>query len=98
VRDALVRLQLAVRAQRPSRAAIHTRVLRGDTAAELSRVVSSIGADLLIVGVPRRGLVARALFGSTAARLLKVVDVPLLAIPGVDQASGRAERVARRAA
>ena len=89
VRDARRRLQLAVPAQRQSRAAIHTRVLRGDTAAEISRVVSSIGADLLIVGVPRRGVVARALFGTTAARLLKVIDVPLLAIPGVGQTSGR---------
>ena len=64
VRDARRGLQLAVPAQRESRAAIHTRVLRGDTSTEISRVVSSIGADLLIVGVPRRGLVARALFGT----------------------------------
>jgi nucleotide-binding universal stress UspA family protein len=83
VSDARRRLQLAVPAPRRSRAAIHTRVLRGDTAAEVSRLVSSIGADLLIVGVPRRGVVARALFGTTAARLLKVVDIPLLAIPRV---------------
>ena len=98
VRDARQRLQLAVPAQRQSRAAIHTRVLRGDTAAEISRVVSSIGADLLIVGAPRRGVVARALFGTTAARLLKVIDVPLLAIPGVGQTSGREESVSLPAA
>ncbi len=93
VRDARRGLQLAVPARRESRAAIHTRVLRGDTSTELKRVVSSIGADLLIVGVPRRGLVARALFGSTAARLLKVTDVPLLAVPGVGQPAGRQESV-----
>jgi nucleotide-binding universal stress UspA family protein len=98
VRDARRRLQLAVPSQRQSRAAIHTRVLRGDTAAEISRVVSSIGADLLIVGVPRRGVVARTLLGSTAARLLKVIDVPLLAIPGVGQTSDRVESVSRPAA
>lgn len=98
VRDARQRLQLAVPAQRQSRAAIHTRVLRGDTAAEISRVVSSIGADLLIVGAPRRGAVARALFGTTAARLLKVIDVPLLAIPGVGQTSGREANVSLPAA
>ena len=98
VRDARQRLQLAVPAQRQSRADIHTRVLRGDTAAEISRVVSSIGADLLIVGAPRRGVVARALFGTTAARLLKVIGVPLLAIPGVGQTSGREESVSLPAA
>ena len=98
VRDARRRLKLAVPAQRQSRAAIHTRVLRGETAAEISRVVSSIGADLLIVGVPRRGAVARALLGTTAARLLKVIDIPLLAIPGVGQTSGREENVSLPAA
>jgi nucleotide-binding universal stress UspA family protein len=98
VRDAVVRLQLAVPAQRPSRAAIHTRVLRGDTAAEISRAVSSIGADLLIVGVPTRGLLARTLFGTTAARLLKVIDVPMLAIPAVLETGRRKERVSLAAA
>jgi nucleotide-binding universal stress UspA family protein len=93
VRDARRGLQLAVPAPRQSRAAIHTRVLRGDTSTELARGVSSIGADLLIVGVPRRGLVARALFGSTAARLLRVIDVPLLAVPAVGQRGGRWETV-----
>jgi nucleotide-binding universal stress UspA family protein len=98
VRDARRRLQLAVPAQRPSRAAIHTRVLRDDRAADINRVVKSLGADLLIVGVPRRGVVARALFGTTATRLLKAIDIPLLAVPGVGQSTGREEDVSRPAA
>jgi nucleotide-binding universal stress UspA family protein len=93
VRDARRGLQLAVPARPPSRAAIHTRVLRGDTSTELGRGVGSIGADLLVVGIPRRGLVARALFGSTAARLSKVIDIPLLAVPLSGQRDDRRERV-----
>jgi nucleotide-binding universal stress UspA family protein len=56
-------------------------VLRGDIAAELTRAVDSVGADLLVVGVPTARAVSRALFGTTAARLLRVVDVPMLAVP-----------------
>jgi nucleotide-binding universal stress UspA family protein len=93
VRDVRRRLQLAVPVPRNARATIHTRVLRGDTATELSRVVGSIGADLLIVGVPPRGIVGRTLVGSTAARLLKTIDIPLLAVPHRGRKDGRDESV-----
>jgi nucleotide-binding universal stress UspA family protein len=83
VRDARRRLQLAVAATRPTRAVIHTRILRGDTTTEISRVVDGIEADLLIVGATSRGIVSRTLFGTTAARLLKATRVPLLAVPDV---------------
>jgi nucleotide-binding universal stress UspA family protein len=99
VRDARHALQLAVPAERRAPAAVHTRVVRGDAATELPGVLETIGADLLVVGVPRRGMVANALFGSTAVRLLKGIDVPLLAIPDVEgrQARGKTD-VLRRAA
>ena len=77
MRDARRRLQLAVPVKRHTPAAIHARVLLGDTATEISRVVDSIGADLLVVGVPKRGVVSRAVFGTTAARLLRVSRVPM---------------------
>lgn len=96
VRDARRALQLAVPATRPSTPAIHTRVLRGDTTTELSRVARTIGADLLVVGVPRRGKVANALFGTTAARLLKVTEIPVLAVPAASRRSGREQDVPRR--
>lgn len=97
VQDARRRLQLGAPSLRRSRAAIDTRVLRGETAAEIGRVAGRIGADVLIVGAPRRGMVARALFGTTAGRLLKAIDIPLLAVPGAGQRS-REEDVARPAA
>jgi len=81
LRDAQRRLQLAVPVKRHSPATIHARVLLGDTTNEISRVVESIGADLLLVGVPQRGDVSRALFGTTPARLLRVSRVPILAVP-----------------
>ena len=44
---------------------------------------------------PARGIVARALFGTTAARLLRAIDVPVLAIPGIGKRIGREENVSR---
>jgi len=83
VGDARRRLQLAVPVERTTAATIHTRVLVGDRASEISRAVASLGADLLIVGVSDRGVVSRALFGTTAARLLRATPVPLMAVPAV---------------
>jgi nucleotide-binding universal stress UspA family protein len=91
LRDARRRLQLAVPVERHTPAAIHTRVLLGETSTEISRVVESIDADLLVVGVPKRGVVARALFGSTAARLLRTSRVPVLAVPEAGTASALQE-------
>ncbi len=87
MRDAQRRLQLTIPAVRNTPAAIDVRVLLGQTATQISRVVDNIGADLLVVGVPKRGVVGRAVFGSTAARLLRVSRVPMLAVPEVGTTS-----------
>jgi nucleotide-binding universal stress UspA family protein len=92
MRDAQRRLQLAIPVKRQTSAAIDARVLLGNTTTEISRTVNSIGADLLVVSVPKRGVISRALFGTTAARLLREVRIPMLAVPdvgktGTDQGS-----------
>ena len=51
LREARRRLRRAIPADRPTRAAIHTRALVGETTTEISRVVDDIGADLLVVSV-----------------------------------------------
>jgi CPA2 family monovalent cation:H+ antiporter-2 len=91
IEDARRRLQRVVPVKRHSAAAIHTRVLVGDTTTEISGVVDSIGADLLVVGVPKRGVVSRALFGTTAARLLRASSGPMLAVPEVAAATAHEE-------
>ena len=78
--------------------AIHARVLLGETTTEISRVVDSIGADLLVVGVPKRGVVSRALFGITAARLLRVSRIPVLAVPEMGTASAQTESASLQSA
>jgi universal stress protein E len=93
IRDAQRRLRLAVPVERNTPAAIDARVLLGDTPTEISRAVDSIGADVLIVGVPKRGVISRALFGTTATRVLRVTRVPMLAVPEVGMVSARQEDV-----
>lgn len=91
LRDARRRLHLALPVKRHSPATIHARVLLGDTTTEISRVVESLGAGLLLIGVPKRGIVSRTLFGSTAARLLRLSRVPILAVPEAQSASRHEE-------
>ena len=86
IRDARQRLQRAVPAT-PHAGLVDVQVLRGDVTTEIARAVDRIGAELLVAGVPRRGVISRALFGSTVARLLRVVGVPVLAVPGDDVVS-----------
>jgi nucleotide-binding universal stress UspA family protein len=81
VGDAGRRLKLAVPAKHHTPAAIYGRVLQGEAVAEISRAVDRIHADVLVVGVPKRGVLARALFGTTAARLLRRSRIPVLAVP-----------------
>lgn len=98
VRDARRRLEQAVPARHESGARLDTHVLVGDIETEISDVLSRIGADLLVVGVSTRGPVSRALFGSTAARILRRLRVPMLAVPettaAVRRASGTPDKLA----
>ena len=98
IADAQRQLQLAVPVKRQTSAAIHTRVLVGDPATEITRALDSIGAEVLIVGVPKRGRVSRALFGTTAGRLLRVTRVPILAVPDGGIAVAQEQRTAEQLA
>jgi len=101
IRDARRRLRsIAASVGRTPRQPIDTRVLPGDMATEMNRVIDTIGADVLIVGVPKRGAVSRAVFGTTAARLLRTVRVPLMVVPDTQKVvtRQRAESATRLAA
>lgn len=92
------RLRAAVPADRHSDATIDVRVVRGHAATAISRIVGSIGADVVLVGVTARGFASRALFGSTAARLLAVTPVPMLAVADAAFASEAAASTTRHLA
>ena len=48
---------------------------------EMARVATDVDADLILVGVTRRGAIGRRIFGSTVARLIRGAGRPVLAIP-----------------
>jgi nucleotide-binding universal stress UspA family protein len=79
-RDAWRRLSESVPADARTSRKVHARVATGDAAAEISRIAAEIGADVISVGVTRRGALGR-LFGSTAARVIRTAGRPVLAIP-----------------
>ena len=53
-------------------ASIDQRVVTGDPAAEIARVASTVDADLIVLGITRRGPVSRRLLGATASRLMRL--------------------------
>lgn len=61
--------------------AIATRVVSGAPAEQIARVAREIDADAIVVGVSARGVMSRTVFGATAARLLRLADRPVLAVP-----------------
>lgn len=92
-RDAWRELQDVMPITAQPGAGTHARVVIGDPSDGISRVADEMNADAIVVGVPRRSKLTRALRGTTAARLLRTVDVPLLTVP--EQAS-RSQLVADR--
>lgn len=92
IRDARQRLRVVVPDSRGTWAAIDTRVLAGNVTAHIRSAAESMGADLLVIGVRTRSAVRRALFRSTATRLLGVSRIPLLAVPETTPVADREER------
>lgn len=80
--DARQRLDaLAARVKQQTDVDVQARLLIGETTTVIPRTLERLGADLVIVGVPKRNAISRALFGTTATRLLTAIRVPMLAIP-----------------
>jgi nucleotide-binding universal stress UspA family protein len=75
--DAWRRLQEAV----PRHTTAAVRVVTGDAAAQIARIAADTGANLIVVGVKHRRPLSRRLFGGTAARLLRVATLPVVAVP-----------------
>ena len=60
---------------------VRARVISGDASTGIARLATEVDADLIVLGVSRRGAVSRAVFGTTAGRLMRVSKRPILAVP-----------------
>jgi nucleotide-binding universal stress UspA family protein len=65
----------------PSGMQVRARVVTGDAPTEIARLASHIDADLIVLGVRRRNTISQQFLGSTATRLMRVSDRPILAVP-----------------
>jgi len=85
-RDAWRRLQETILATAKTSRKVYARVASGDPSTEIARIAANVDADLILVGVTSRGAIGRRIFGSTAARVIRIAGRPVLAIPElVDQ-------------
>jgi nucleotide-binding universal stress UspA family protein len=80
-RDAWRRLQDTILASARTSRRIHARVVTGEPSTELARIATEVDADVILVGVTRRGAIGRKIFGSTATRVIRTAGRPVLAIP-----------------
>jgi universal stress protein A len=80
-RDAWRRLQDTIVASARASRRVHARVVTGEPSTELARIATEVDADVILVGVTRRGAIGRRVFGSTAARVIRTAGRPVLAIP-----------------
>lgn len=65
----------------PTSRQVHVRVVVGDLSTGISRVARESDADVILVGVTRRGTIGRLFIGSTAVRVIRAAGVAVLAMP-----------------
>jgi nucleotide-binding universal stress UspA family protein len=80
-RDAWRHLQEIVLRYSTTDVSIHARVVGGDPPSGIARVAAETEADVIVLGVSRRGARARRVFGATAARVMRIASQPVLAVP-----------------
>jgi nucleotide-binding universal stress UspA family protein len=80
-RDAWSRLQELISINTRREQKVHARVVIGDPSTDIVRVATDVDADVILAGVTFRGPIGRRLVGSTAARVIRIAERPVLAIP-----------------
>jgi nucleotide-binding universal stress UspA family protein len=99
-RDAWRRLQDSVPSAASAAAPVHARVVAGEPPAEIARIATEVNAGLIVVGVTRRNALARKVFGTTTARVMRAAGRPILAVPEPNAPAARpsdADRQSRAA-
>ena len=92
--EAWRQLQEAVATAQPRTASVRARVAIGRTSVEIERIAAELEADLIVLGVRRRGAIGRAVLGATAIDVLRSSRRPVLAVPEHAVAATASPRVA----
>jgi glycine betaine transporter len=76
---------------------VETMVVEGVPAQAIFKAAEDTCADIIVLTVERKGLLERALLGSTAERVIREAHVPVLSIPaGAKATSEKTEETAER--
>jgi nucleotide-binding universal stress UspA family protein len=68
---------------------VATEVVRGTHHHEILKFAEVMNADLIVINLQSKGLLERALLGSTAERVIRSARIPVLSIPGPAASEGR---------
>jgi nucleotide-binding universal stress UspA family protein len=80
-RNAWRKLQDIALANAKTSRRVYARVVAGDPSIQLARIATEVDAQVILVGVTRRGAIGRRIFRSTAARAIRTSARPVMAIP-----------------
>jgi nucleotide-binding universal stress UspA family protein len=80
-RDARRRLQETVLRYTGTGVSMRARVVGGDPPSAIARVAAETDANVIVLGVARRGPLAARVFGATAARVMRIASQPVFAVP-----------------
>src|SRR5687768_14281438 len=75
-------LHKAVEREHGGHLGVATEVVRGVPHHEILKFAQGTNADLIVINLQSKGLLERALLGSTAERVIRSARIPVLAIPG----------------
>ena len=64
-----------------AKVSVETSLVIGRAPDEILKLAEKADADVILIGVHRKGLVERALLGTTAEHVIRHANVPVLAIP-----------------
>jgi len=78
--DAWRRLQESIPVEARKSGSVHARVVTGTPSDEIVRIADEARADLIVMGVTKRGAIGRQLIGSTAARVIRRAGCAVLAV------------------
>jgi nucleotide-binding universal stress UspA family protein len=75
------RLDELVERAKPSEIQIKTLVLEGKPFRKILEVAENYGMDIIVLNLQSKGVLERALLGSTAERVVRLASVPVLSVP-----------------
>jgi nucleotide-binding universal stress UspA family protein len=96
-KDSEERLWAGIRRHAATGVNITAIVKDGEPSREILRTASEMDADLIVIDVRRKNIAERTLLGTTAERVIRSAEVPVLSVPSMTSRQKNGKRVATTA-